>query len=119
MDNVCWLLFFFFYQCEKKKKKVGSGFSCKAATVKRVFFFLCRSTPFQGLKWRSNKRRNDNIPLWLSALCAVERVYKERMKELRLAFSCFPFFFFFKCVSCSAYRRCALKLHVRTRVGSI
>ena len=28
-------------------------------------------------------------------------------------------FFFFKCVSCSAYRRCALKLHALTRVGSI
>ena len=25
---------------------------------------------------------------------------------------------FFKCTSCSANRRCALKLHVRTRVGS-
>ena len=91
---MCVGFFFFFTSAKKKKKKVGSGFSCKAATVKRVFFFLCRSTPFQGLKWRSNKRRNDNIPLWLSALCAVERVYKERMKELRLAFSCFPFFFF-------------------------
>ena len=109
-------LLFFFLWCPpwSSPPRVGMGAVHDGVTAKRP---SAQRQPSSTTPPHKKRRRGDPPPpppltqargfLWLSARRADYAPWGPIL------------FFFFKCVSCSAYRRCALKLHALTRVGSI